>query len=272
MNNRILGRVGFLALFFITMAAPAQPPADASPAWSGTLRSGLQYGWVDGFLQTPAGGEPGSSSLRRPTLEELGIDDAFFYDVQATVRWRHLELSAGWQGMGLDGSGTLSETLVSRDQVFAAGTRVHSQTDLDWFRVGAGWRFEALEGRLAWVPRVELAVMDFSYELSGGGQAVDRSYAKGALRLGMEGRYRFNRVTSLFLDLGGSLPLSNTPQIATVTGGVQFDLWPGQRRVHPLAYLGVGAQRIDYEDNQELPNHIRVDVTPYLTAGLGISF
>lgn len=252
--------------------AAAAPEAPTAGEWGGSLRSGVYYGRAEGYLQTPAGGEPGSSSLRRPTLEELDIDDAVFYDVLGSVRWRRLEVYAGWQAIHLDGGATLSEALVSRDQTFAAGTRVQAQTDLDWVRLGAAWRFEAGGGRLSWAPKAELAVLDFSYELSGGGQAVDRGYAKGALRLGVEGRYRFTRVTSLFLDVGASVPLSNTPQIAAATGGVDFNLLPGHRRLQPHAFLGVGAQRIDYEDNQELPNHIRVDLKPFVTAGLGLSF
>jgi hypothetical protein len=101
---------------------------------------------------------------------------------------------------------------------------------------------------------------------------VERSYSKGCVRLGLESRYRFTRVVGVSLNADGSVPISNTPQIATLTGGVEFDLWPGSRRVHPRLFLGGGVQRIEYEDNQTVPNHFRVELGPFVTTGLGLSF
>src|SRR3954452_10269585 len=36
----------------------------------------FMYGRVDGYAQIPAGGEPGSTSSKRPRFSELGIHDA----------------------------------------------------------------------------------------------------------------------------------------------------------------------------------------------------
>ena len=245
---------------------PADRPLSAS------FRGQFSYGPAAGFLQTPAGGQPGSSSRRRPTLDELDINDAAFYDVLASVQWPSLSLYAGYQAVGLDGQALLSRSLISRNITFPAGTRVQSSTDLNWFRAGAGWKFSLFDRRLELVPKAEFAVLDFKYGLSGGGQAVQRSYPKGCVRLGLESRYRFSRVVSVSLTGEGSLPISNTPQIAALTGGVTFDLLPASRRVRPALFLGGGAQRIDYEDNQKLPNHFRVDLGPVVTTGLAISF
>lgn len=259
-------------LLSLALCMKAAEVASPEPALAARVSGAFNFGAVEGFLQTPAGGQPGSSSHRRPTLDELGIDDATFYDVLASVQWRHLDFYVGYQSIGLDGNATLSENLVSRGVTFAAGTRVRSEADLNWVRTGVGWKFDLLQRRLELVPKAELALLDFSYDLSGGAQAVDRSYAKGCFRLGLETRYRFNRVLSVSLAAAGSMPISNTPQIATITSGIQFDLWPGNRRPHPWLFIGGGAQRIEYEDNQELPNHFRVGVRPFIAGGLGISF
>jgi len=232
----------------------------------------FHYGPVDGFLQTPAGGNPGSSSHHRPTLDELNIQDAVFYDVVGSIDWHRLRLFAGYEAVGLDGDSVLSESLVSRDVTFPAGTAVRSSTELNWFRLGAGWKFEFAEQRLDLVPKVELGLLDFSYRLSGGGQDVNRSYSKGCLRLGLESRYRFNRTVSLSLEAAASVPLSNTPQIAVLSGGFQFNPLPATWRYRPNVFIGGGIQRIEYQDNQELPNHFKVDMGPFVTAGLSLSF
>lgn len=236
------------------------------------VRGSFLYGPVDGFLQTPAGGEPGSSSSRRPTLNELDINNAAFYDVLGLVHWRRLAFYAGYEGIGLDGDSVLTDELISHGATFPAGTSVHSQVDLNWLRAGVGYKFELANHRLELLPKADLALLDFSYNLSGGGEAVDRSYSKACFRLGMEGKYHCFGPVSLRLDAAASLPISNTPQIATFLGDVEFDLLPRSRRFHPVVFVGGGWQRIEYEDNQSLPNHIKVDFGPLVTAGISLSF
>ena len=237
-----------------------------------SFRGSYQYGAVEGFLQTPAGGEPGTSSSKRPTLKELDIDNAGFYDVAALVHWRRLGFYAGYEGIGLDGDSVLNETLISRGVTFPAGTSVHSKVDLNWLRAGVGWKFELANHRLELFPKADFALLDFSYKLNGGGEAVDRSYSKGCFRVGMEGKYRCFGPVSLRLDAEASVPISNTPQIAVFTGDVEFDLLRHSKRFHPTVFVGGGWQRIEYEDNQTLPNHIKADFGPFVRAGLGLSF
>src|SRR5262249_37840077 len=155
----------------------------------------------------------------------------------------------GYQYIRLDGDGTLSEPLISRGVTFAPGNSFETRNKFDWFRVGAGWQFDLLEGRLAVMPKFDYAVLDFSYKFSSGGQSVHRSYAKGAPRPGVEAAYSLNRYLSLHLDGSASIPISNMPQIANVVGTVNFDLLPGHR-VRPSIFVGGGAEWIDYEDNQ----------------------
>jgi hypothetical protein len=242
------------------------------PALEVSLRGGFQYGPVDGFFQTPQGGNPGSSSHRRPTLDELDIHDAAFYDVLASVQWQHLSLYASYHRIGLEGQAVLSQSLVSQNVSFPAGTDVRFEDDLNWLCVGGGWKFVFADRRLELIPKAEFALLDFNYKLSGGGQSADRAYMKGCFRLGVESRYRFNRVISLSLEAGAAVPISNWPQIAALTGKIEFALFPERRRIRPMLFLGGGVQRIEYEDSQELPNHFRVDFGPYVTTGLAISF
>ena len=141
-----------------------------------------------------------------------------------------------------------------------------------WLRAGAGYKFELANHRLELFPKADVALLDFSYKLNGGGEAVDRSYSKGCFRIGMEGKYRCFGPVSLRLDAEASVPISNTPQIAVFTGDVEFDLLRRSKRFHPVVFVGGGWQRIEYEDNQTLPNHIKADFGPFVTAGLGMSF
>src|SRR5216110_1491046 len=68
-----------------------------------TVKGSFNYGPIDGFMQTPAGGAPGTSSDRRPTFKELGIDDAIFYDTRLDLRWKaHLTVFGGYEFVRVD--------------------------------------------------------------------------------------------------------------------------------------------------------------------------
>lgn len=232
--------------------AQAQPEA-TQPSLEFTVLGSVGFGAASGFLQTPAGGQPGTSSSRRPTLGELGIDDALYCEGSLRMQFRHLGFFGGYQHIGLEGDGPLTSDLVSRGVTFPAGSLVETDTRFDWYSAGAGWKFTAFERRLELVPKAELAVLDFHYELSGAGQSVNRDYAKGCVRLGLESSYRFSRVASLRLNADASLPISNTPQIARVAGVLELQLLPKSNTIRPRIFFGAGAQRIDYEDNQGSP-------------------
>jgi hypothetical protein len=237
-----------------------------------TARGSYSYGSVDGFAQTPAGGNPGSSSLRRPTLHELKIDDGGFYDTQVDLRWRSLDFFVGYQAMDFDSSGTLSRGLVSQNLTFAPGSHFKNEDDFDWYRIGAGWKFFLLEKKLEIMPKADVAILDFNYKLSSGAQQASRSYIKGAGRLGLDIAYHLTQRVTFDVDGAASIPISNTPQIATATATVWFRLLPHSHRFNPSVFVGGGFERIEYEDNQPLPNHFKVDMGPFGTVGLAVTF
>ena len=180
------------ALLLITSVADAAEEQAPEGSLSGSFGVLLSYGPVDGSVQTPAGGEPGSSSSGRPTLDELGIDRTTFYDVLAGLRWRRLPFYLGYQAIDLSGQAVLSQSLTTHNVTFPAGTSVSSDIQFNLLRVGAGWPFNLARGRLELSPIGELGVLDFSYDISGGGEMTSRAYSKGYLGFGLAGRYRIN--------------------------------------------------------------------------------
>jgi hypothetical protein len=249
----------------------AQDVREASEGVSVGVQGSFNFGPIDGYFQTPTGGRPGTSSTRRPKFDELGIDDVAFYDARLNVQWRDLLVYGGYEFIRLNDSVTLSQPLITHGVPFAAGEHVSTDDQLDWGRIGAGWTFRFLNDRLKVTPKAELALLDFDYHLSGGAQSTSRSYIKGCGRLGLEGTYYLTRMMSLNLDGAASLPLSNTPQIATVAATANVRVLDSHRMKADV-FAGVGMQWIDYEDNQRLSNHIKADIGPFVTAGIGFSF
>jgi hypothetical protein len=267
-------KTGYASLLIGLMVSQvgAQDMEDPPSPVAISLQASFNFGPLDGFLQTPSGGGPGTSSKQRPTFDELGLNDVIFYDTRLDVQWHRARLYGGYQFIRLDGSTTLSQPLVSHGRNFAAGDSVRTDDQLDWARAGFGWQLDFLNHRLEVVPSAEMAFLAFDYHLSSSSQSADRSYIKGAARLGVETTYHLNSRVSLNLDGSASLPLSNTPQIATLAATTNFRLFSNNWRVKPSLFAGIGAEWIDYEDNQKLSNHIKADIGPFLTTGFSVSF
>jgi hypothetical protein len=261
-----------ISFLLIGSVASGQETVTNQLPFEAILSASGNYGPADGFLQTPVGGKPGTSSFHRPTFHELNINDTAFLDAGVLFRWHQLGFLGGYQLIRFDESGTLGEGLISHGSTFPAGDSFKTRDRFDWFRAGAGWQFDLLDHRLALFPKVEMAFLDFSYKLSGQTSAADRAYIKGSVRLGVQATYHLNQRWSLDLDGAAAIPISNTPQVADVLSTLHFELFRAPHVFKPNIFLGAGWERIDYEDNQPLPNHVRAELGPFVRAGLAASF
>lgn len=269
---RSLRRSLAVLLFLSALPGYAAEPGAPDAGVAITAEGGLLYGRAEGYVQTPEGGTPGTSSRHRPTLHELNIDDAISYEGLLRAQWGSAEVFGGGQWLGWSRSATLSQSLVNHAVTFPAGARVRSQISLDGYRVGAGWTFGLFGKRLELTPRAEFALLDFSSRLSSGDLSARRSYTKGAVRLGIRSMWHLGAPLSIELDGGASLPLADTPQLAAVRGLVRWTLAPPSALIQPALFVGVGGEWIDYEDRQSFPNHLHVNLGPIVTGGLSFAF
>lgn len=264
---------GLLALAFVACAsaARAEENAGAPAEWALSLEAAGTWSNLTGFVQVPLGGKPGTTSPRRPTLHELGIADAAGWDAEGRVRWQHFVVSGGYQWLEPDGSGTLTEPLVSHGVSFAAGSPFQSSLKLDVAHVGAGWNFELLERRLTLRPLVEFALLDYSYSLSSPGARASRAFATGAARLGAEAAFALGSGFAFEFRGVASLPIAHMAQLAEVGGRLSYRL-PLSERVRAHAFLGSGVRWIEFDDSQQVPNHISVRTGALLRGGIAIEF
>jgi hypothetical protein len=259
-------------------AAADEPAPDVDPDLRASLDLSYLYGPVAGTLQTPSGGVPGSTSPDRPSLEEIGIDDAHIFDGSLSLGWRDSEIYAGGQLVRLSGDATLDEDLVSQGTAFPAGSPVDADVKLDWYRVGYQHRFSLLDegagSELLFRPRAGFALLDYRFELGGPASAkVDRSFFKGAPQLGAAIEWRATRAIAAAGGVLVSIPIEGVPMILAAEVVAKW------RAIRDEAFelslvLGVAYERIAYDDRykQDVPNDIDVDLGPLLRAGVEVAF
>jgi len=248
-----------------------QPSADGFHLTSSAM---WLYGPVSGHVQTPSGGRPGTSSADRPTFGEIGINTASIFDAEVMPALRDHGLYFGGQWIRLDGERNLEQSLVSQGQTFLVGSRVKSNVDLDWYRLGYRYRIQRGDEVGAELPRTEIysrlgaAILDFHYKLDGPGAGdVDRAYVKIAPQMGVEMEWHASDHWSLAGELTSTLPFRGMPWIATAQLEAKYRFIE-KGRMSLSGFVGAGYEKISFHDHQDLSNDINADFGPMVLLGL----
>ncbi|MEM7217791.1 MAG: hypothetical protein AAF515_05460 [Pseudomonadota bacterium] len=221
---------------------------------------------ASGFLQTPAGGNPGTSSLRRPTLDETDSDRPDSARVAAALGLgRRYRLRLAAERLWLHGDGASASDFFTQGELYPTGTALRQRTRVDLIDLDVARAFAVGDWTLA--PSLGLSHFRFDYDLEGdNGAFAIRDYSRTGLNLGFSGQRALTPKLSLALAAQHTVKLSqNTHERRAIHAKADYAL---SDRI--AIYLRVGAERIDYEDEQVLPNHLRIKRSPYY--GLGVQF
>jgi hypothetical protein len=260
-----------LALLFTTSLVTSSDAGENNHTLSYTMGFSYLNGSLDGYVQTPAGGEPGTTSRERPTFDELGFDQQPAFDAYGTIGKGHHTLEIGGQWQRQSGTSTLKEDLVSQKKFFPADTRVNADIQTDWYRVNYLYAMNTDNQSISLSVGGGLVWFNFDYQLKSAATKADRAYSKVGYRIGADMNWHINDRFNIETRIFAPIPLSNTPEIWTLELNAEYTLWetPGSRT---LLVGGLGYNRLDYEDEQKIPNHIRVEISPYMRAGLKLDF
>jgi hypothetical protein len=250
-------------------------PAD-SPRFSAT--GSFIYGPVNGYVQTPSGGAPGSTSRKRPRLGELGISTATIGAAEVDADWGPHEIFGSAEIIRLSGSESLRSDLQTHGTNFAAGTFVHSDLSMDWYRVGYRNRISlgpdnADPPKYLIAPYLDLALWNFNYQIRGGGASTSRGYLKPTVQLGIQGQWRpGSGPFSVLGDFSASPPgISSLPFIAAEQVAARYQ-FAATSQVSIIGTAGVRFEQFNFFDNQRVSNHVRANFGPMLIVGLGVEF
>lgn len=243
------------------------------PGFEAELRAEGRAGSVTGFVQTPKGGAPGTTSLGRPTFDEVGVEVAWAPVADLRLAWRRHRVHIGGALWVLHGDEKLQEPLITHDKSYAAGIQLTSETEVGTTWAGYGYALDLSRqpGRVTLTPGVGVFGYSLAYQVSGGGQTSTREFSAYSPMVDAElawypgGRIHVSAEGRLVLDdlIGKRSP-------TTVYEGalrLHLDLW----RQGDL-FFSVGLTHIDHHDHQEVPNDAVVDVVPWFGLGGSIRF
>ena len=218
---------------------------------------GMGLGLVshEGFLQTPAGGQPGTASAGRPTLDELAVGDGHYRWIAGAAGFGRYALAVRYTAIGDSGSATLSTPLVSQGNAFDAGSDVRTVLSLDGLSLAFTRSFE-LRGDTRLTLGPWLGWTAFDLDIDGATAGVDRSYRV----------YALGASATLHRTLGRRWRVGTEAIIAPAFDGsaARYTVEPSltyRLRDHVEIRLAARLAAFRYDDahKQAWPNRLRVD-------------
>jgi len=234
------------------------------------LQPSVRAGPVSGYFQIPAGGKPESTSLKRPTLEELGIDWSVQAGLGVRARADRHDLFLDGRWLFLVGRGRADGEFTSQEELFPDGTGLESDSGIGTWALTYGYTIPLGSEVSGWevVPRIGVTGVTVRYEVDGDqGSSTSRSFTHTVPTLGVElvllpeesaWRFRLRGQTTLtYRDRN-----LHVTDIAARFGrdfGDSFEGW-----------LELGYQHFYLQDSQTFPNQANIEFGP--TVGVGIDW
>ena len=231
-----------------------------------------------GYLQTPAGGMPGTASSKRPTLSEIdlgggryrwigaGVDFGRKANVDPAAARSRLRLYARYTTTGDDATSMIAEAFTIRGGVVEAGDSVRSRASFDGLTLAMTAAFD-LGSRVSVEVGPEIGWTAFDFTMTGERHRSDRSYHVTTFSLAGAVEKEFGNHWHIGARLAASPGIEGTGSRYLVETRVGRDL----SKVLGVA-VGASVEAFRYDDGhkQDLPNRIKVTrrVVPTLHARL----
>ena len=239
----------------MSLAAALAAASTAAHAATYAVEIGVGLPEQRGHLQTAAGGEPGTSSARRPTLAEIGLKAGDYRWAAGTLAFGSYALAMRYTVIGDVGNASLRESLISQGQTFPAGAQVRSRFSLDGLAFSAARTF-TFDGGTTLAIGPWIGWTGFDLKVDGARHRVDRSYRV----------YALGALASISREPGPRLRLGAEAVAAPAFNGAasRFYIEPslgyrlGETFDVKLSFR-IGTFRYDDGHKQVWPNRLRVD-------------
>ena len=228
-----------------------------------------KLGKVSGYIQIPSGGEKGTTSDRRPTLLELGIDNIKTFEAAFWYNKNQHGLGLILHPIRFTGSTILNQDLIFHNLDYLKGSKVEYDIKLDWYEIGYSYKY-SLSKNFNISPTIRGVIWDFKTELTVDNISDDRNFNSGGCRIGLIGDWNINKWFSISVE--GIIPLPFNVQIYTfnINGNVNIL----KKKDYQLSiYSGISYEKMYFKDGQDdEQNNIDINFGPIWYYGLTISF
>lgn len=224
---------------------------------------------LDGFIQTPKGGSAGTTSMGRPTFDEVHTHYNTFYSLGADIDYRDYFGLFNYYHFEPHGSATLAQALITHNQFIPQGSFFDMFLKFDWYSLGFGKKFHP-SSRTTFSPSLLISWVKYHYEFSAPPIESARNFSLVGANFGLKLEHYLTPTLLANIDALIPLPLSNI-KIVNLNTGLAFVL-PTTLKVKVIPRIAVGWLQLEYKDEQPIPNYIRYRASPYGSFELKLLF
>lgn len=239
-------------------------------AWEYEIYARLGTAHIAGLAQTPKGGDVGTTSMNRPTFAEIEINHENFSDIGIGVSHCDYFAILDYQDFSPHGSTHLTNALITHNQFIPAGSDFNMHVYYHLTTLKAGRIFAISNTSLTIAPFLEGDYVQYHYGFDSPTAQSNRDFNLAGLSIGFIAEYQIDQAFSIDFTAKNTIPLSKL-QISQLDLGINYT-FNIQKHLSFTPRLSLGFERIDYEDNQIVPNHIHYQALPYGTLGFSLSF
>ena len=213
------------------------------------IRTFYNYGKIDGFVQIPKGGKNGTTSVERPTLNELGIDNIGFTELKLQFQWDKLLTYGEIKYKIFDGDSTLQKDLISHNKFIPVYSKINTEHEYIGYNIGIGYDISKFN-KLKFIPIIEFSMNNFKYKYSATtpknqNLSSKRSFGWGQLNVGFNSSYEFTDKYSLELNTRYGIKHDSIRKYYDIELINNYEIY---KNLHLL--MGVEYENLKYRDTQ----------------------
>ncbi|MCS5707525.1 hypothetical protein CC99x_001260 [Candidatus Berkiella cookevillensis] len=221
---------------------------------------------IRGFQQTPKGGHLETTSLKRPSFEELNIDSKVYTSIGAWLRFDPFQINFNYLPLRYDGQTILSSELITHGITIPQGSYFSSDIEDQLYSVDFARIFKPFN-TFTIAPMATMHALDHHYEFNSGPLSSKRSFFATGFGLGLDMTYAFLYQYELNAKIHVPIPVTNL-DVSKAKLSLAY-VWVLTPHLTMKPYALVEWNKIKFKDHQQVPNYLEYRLSPIW--GMGIS-
>lgn len=235
-------------------------------AWENSILLEGGMGKLRGFTQTPKGGDYNTTSENRPSFEEIGHTHDPFFHAEVTSHYEKIWGFVNYIHLTPANETCLDTDLLTHSRFIPATTPFEMNVHFNWYELGIGFDTADIFPRWQIQPYLAVNWLKYFYGFSSPVNNSHRDFNLLAASAGLkiEGQVAKGWLMDAKVDI--TLPLSEL-ELLEASMGLNYTFSTNPHYAI-RSRASIGGLYIDYEDRQNIPNHIRYQSSPYAAIGL----
>ncbi len=236
--------------------------------WHLGLSGFYALSYIQGFQQTPKGGQVGSTSPRRPNYKNLHIRTNSDTQLGATFGYNALQLELDYFPIHLDGEMILPSDLITHDIPLSAGRYFSAHVNDELYSLRMSY-IHTMCSRWQLQPKANIHWLSHDYHFQSGSLSSSRVFAASGISVGLQSDYQLTHHWLLSTNVDLAIPVTNL-DVYQAKLAVGYQSFHNHFTLTPT--FSVAWHEVRFKDKQTIPNFLKYTAFPTVALGIIINW